>query len=526
MSKSFRIVLTASRAEMSQFGPEIGKHPDGFEAFKCTFPRVFTTPFLSKYFKPLDNADGSATFAPYSLRKVESILAKHHNSEDIIVCHPDRLMEFVGQETHIVGITTMDPLGLAYVSTTYNSLVGSGRESINSYEFKRLLRLVRKLKKKFGFKVVVGGEATWQIDIAGLQAVLGIDHLVSGPAEAELPALLERILTGSVPPVIHFKNLDYRKTRIPIIRAPAGYGDVEITRGCGRGCAFCSPNVGRKFSVSLEDIMKEVKINIEGGSEMIFTITEDMFLYKSKSQFHPNRDAIVKLYASIADFPGVNYIHLSHASLAPVLVDKKLLPDLAPILVDKSQRTLFGKNYATVEVGLESGSVNIMRKFMRGKAYPFKIEHWPELVCDGVAAFNDHHIFPLCTIIIGWPGETEEDSEKTQELIERLHGQKAKMFYTPILFIPIEKTPLGKSKRISLGNLSKTQLNVIERCWEYNVEFWGEKIPRYCLRLIGFGAKGMGLWRRLIGADTAYISNKFADFLLKTKFPCDPNLCR
>lgn len=526
VSNDNRIVLTASRAEMSQFGPEIGIQPNGFTAFKCTFPRVFTTPFLKKYFKPADNADGSASFAPYSLRKVESILANHSCAEEIIVCHPDRLMEFVGQNTQIVGITTMDPLGLAYVSTTYNSLIGFGGESINSYEFKKLLCFIRRLKKKFGFKVVVGGEATWQIELAGLQTALGIDHMVSGPAEEELPTLMEKILTGSAPPVIKFKSLDYRKTQIPVIRAPAIYGDVEITRGCGRGCAFCSPNVGRKHSVPLQEIMKEVKINIEGGGRTIFTITDDMFLYESKPRFYPNKKAIVGLYESIANYPGVNHIHLSHASLAPVLADKQLLPQLAPILVDKSQRTLNGKKYATVEVGIESGSVGIMRKYMRGKAYPFPVEHWPEIVCEGISVFNEHKVYPLCTIIVGWPGETEKDSEKTQKLIENLYDQKAKMFYTPILFIPIKQTPLGKSKRISIHNLTKTQLDIIESCWEYNVEIWGSEIPDYWFKLIGFSAKIVGRWRRFIGADSFYIPSKLGNFLLKTKFPCDPKSCQ
>jgi radical SAM superfamily enzyme YgiQ (UPF0313 family) len=232
------------------------------------------------------------------------------------------------------------------------------------------------------------------------------------------------------------------------------------------------------------------------------------------------------LYESIANYPGVKVIHLSHASLAAVLVDNKLLPELAPILVSKSQHTVGGKKFATVEVGIESGSVNIMRKYMKGKAFPFKIDNWPDIVCDGIAALNTHDIYPLCTIIVGWPGETEADSQQTAKLLEKLHDQESQMFYTPIIFIPIEKTPLGKSRRISPKNLSRTQLNIIARCWEYNVEIWGSEIPHYWLKLIGFGAKGMGLWRNLIGADPAYIPNKFADFLLQVRVPCDPSQCR
>ena len=526
MDKGYKIVLTASRAEMSQYGPEKGLSPDEFEAFMCTFPRIFTQLYLKRFLKPLNSPDGRVKFAPYSLRKVEAVLANHYGAREVIVCHPDNLNECVGRRTELVGISTMDPLGLAYVSTTYNSLIGVGGESVNAYEFKKLLDRIKKLKKRYGFKVVVGGEAVWQIELSGKQAVLGIDHLVSGRSEEELSTTVERILDGSEEKVIRFKGIDYSQTKIPVIQAPAIYGDIEITRGCGRGCAFCSPNLTRKDSVSHEDVMNEVKVNIDGGSEMIFTITEDMFLYKSKPMFHPNREEIVKLYQSIADYPGVRFIHLSHATIAPVLADKKLLPELAPILVSKSNRELYGKKFSTVEIGIESGSVNIMKRYMRGKARPFEVDNWPHIVKEGIAAFNENSIYPLCTIVVGWPGETEEDAAQTARLIEDLRDQGAIMFYTPIIFTPIEKTPLGRSKRIGLKDLTETHLNIVERCWEYNVDIWGSQVPHYSLKLVGIGAKFIGIWRHLSGADTAGISNRFANFLLKRRRPCNPQQCR
>lgn len=526
MVKGYKIVLTASRSEMSQYGPEIGLSADEFEAFICTFPHIFVSPYLKKYLTPINNMDGSSKFAPYSLRKVEAVLADHFGPNKVIVCHPDNLKKFIGDLTEIVGVSTMDPLGLAYVSTTYNSLVGVGGESANSYEFKRMMKKIIALKKHYKFKVVVGGDATWQIELTGLQTSLGIDHLVFGRSEAELSTTFEKIMASVDEKIIRFKSVDYRTTKIPTIRAPAIFGEVEITRGCGRGCAFCSPNLTRKDSVPLKEVMKEVEINIDDGSDTIFTITEDMFLYKSKRMFHPNREEIVKLYQSIAEYRGVKQIHLSHATLAPVLVDKKLLPELAPILLSKSYRVLNGKKFSTVEIGIESGSVRIMKQYMRRKAWPLKIDNWQQIVCEGIAAFNENSIYPLCTIIIGWPGETEEDSVQTAKLVEELHDQGAVIFFTPIIFIPIEKTPLGKSKRLSLSDLTETQLNIIERCWEFNVEIWGSEVPNYVLKLTGVGAKCIGIWRNLKRSDTAVISNKFANFLLKRKTHCNPNLCK
>ncbi len=51
----------------------------------------------------------------------------------------------------------MDPLGLAYVSITYNSLFPFGGETVNSHEFHKLMSKVNSLKETYPFKVVVGG---------------------------------------------------------------------------------------------------------------------------------------------------------------------------------------------------------------------------------------------------------------------------------------------------------------------------------------------------------------------------------
>jgi radical SAM superfamily enzyme YgiQ (UPF0313 family) len=337
---------------------------------------------------------------------------------------------------------------------------------------------------------------------------------------------MDRIIAGSAPSVMRFGRASNTKAdKIPLIRAPAIYGDTEITRGCGRGCAFCSPDLLNKYSVPLEDVMREVEVNIRGGTDTIFTITDDMFLYESKEMFAPNRRAIVNLYSAVANHPGVKWIHLSHASLAPVLIDKKLLPELAPILVGKSNHRLQGKRFATVEIGIESGSVKIMRKYMKGKALPLKIDGWPQIVREGIAVFNENDIYPLGTIVIGWPGETEKDSSETAVLVDALHDQGAKIFYTPVLFIPIDRTPLEKSKRATLKGLSQTQLGVIARCWKYNVELWGGQVPRPWIRIVGIGAKAVGFWRRMTSTESTTIHDQFGDFLLRTKIPCDRGLC-
>ena len=460
------IVLTASRAEISQYGG------DPFKAFICTFPELLSRRALNGYLIENEATNGPARFAPYGLRKVEALLANAFGEQNVVVSHPDSLDRYIGRNTRLVCISTMDPIGLAYVSTTYNSLIGFGGESLNAAEFKNLLD--EPAVKAYKPKIMVGGAGVWQIRDASLQDKLGVDVLFHGEGEEDLVPVVRKMLDGQ--PVEKYYNATQPdKNKVPLIRRAATYGSIEITRGCGRGCAFCSPTNRRKHSFPLEHIMNEVKVNVDGGSKAIFTVTEDMFIYKCHPKFLPNTPEIVKLYKSIASYPGVEHVLLSHASLAPIIYDQHLLDELTPILIEKTFWTPkegYRQSFITAEVGIETGSVRLMNKHMQGKALPYSVDKWPELVCQGIGMMNDHDWWPLCTIMTGQPDEEEADVKATLDLLDDLRAQNAKMFYTPVLFIPLEDAMLGKAKRSSLESLSEHQWMVLTKCWKNNIDFW------------------------------------------------------
>ncbi len=465
----YPIVLTASRAEANEYDD------NPFAAFMCTFPKKISGLALREHLENLpSNADGTAQRTIYGLRKVEALLSKEFGDEQVVVAHYDQLHKFIGKNTKIVGISSMDPMGLAYVSTTYNSLIGFGGEALNAAEFEKLI--THPSIQLYKPKLIVGGAGSWQINEAGMQDKWGIDVLFQGEGEEDLVSVFKNIMNDKPVPPYFIAHKPNRKNIQPIVHA-ACYGMVEITRGCGRGCQFCSPTNRTKYSFPLEHIMKEVHTNVTGGARTIFTVTEDIFLYKSKPGFIPNREEIVKLYKTIASYPGVDYILLSHASLAPVIYDKKLLEELSPILLEKTRWTpelqkSYPKRFVSVEVGIETGSVRLMKKYMKGKALPYSVDTWPELVVQGVGIMNDYDWWPLCTIMTGQPDETEEDVRATLDLIDDLRNHNAKMFYTPVLFIPLKEAILGNQRRTTLKTLSELQWEVISRCWRNNIDFW------------------------------------------------------
>jgi len=107
------IVLTASVMEMSDF------NLNPFIAFTGGFPsKIIPIKILRKYWYPItpNNDDGSALFAPYGLRKIETLLIEEFGENNVVTCTPPNLSKFVGPKTKAVGISTMDPLGIGFVS--------------------------------------------------------------------------------------------------------------------------------------------------------------------------------------------------------------------------------------------------------------------------------------------------------------------------------------------------------------------------------------------------------------------------
>jgi radical SAM superfamily enzyme YgiQ (UPF0313 family) len=521
----YEIVLTASRAEMADYGM------DPFLAFYCTFPHgLFPRSWEKKYYENgmVCNPDGSAKFALYGLRKVEALLKNSFGKDKVVVCYPQHLEKVVGPNTKVIGVSSMDPVSLAYVSTTYNSLIGIGGDGLNAEEFRKMM--ANPVFKGFKGKVILGGAGVWQIDEAKMRDRFPIDVLFHGMAEKELVGLVGKALANEdVPNDVHGGIPDY--DTVPLIQGAACYGMVEITRGCGRGCAFCTPTMRKRHDIPVEKIVEEVKLNVSQGQQMAFLATEDVFLYGCKSRFVPDKHKLNRMLTAIAAVPGVKYIQASHAALAPIVYDKSVLEEITPVMMEKTRwgphyKKSYKKKFITVEVGVETGSARLMNMSMRGKALPFKADSWRELVVQGFTNMNEYDWWPLATLMTGLPDETEDDLIQTLELIDDLMDTKS--FLTPLVFIPIEEAALSDAKRVDLDRLTERQWEFITRCWKHNIDFWaedekwwinpflfagywsitrwkhGRKATRACMRLAGISPD-------LVGAGT--------------RKRCDPSYC-
>src|SRR5436190_5865120 len=109
-------------------------------------------------------AEGRAGTAPAGLRVLEAVLAREFGVDQVVVCYPEQLPEFIGDDTRIVAVSTHNPLGTTFAAGVYASIFGSSREPINAVYARRMFDTIRECRSRHPFSVVLGGSGAWQIE--------------------------------------------------------------------------------------------------------------------------------------------------------------------------------------------------------------------------------------------------------------------------------------------------------------------------------------------------------------------------
>ncbi|MDE3178845.1 MAG: hypothetical protein KGM47_04215, partial [Acidobacteriota bacterium] len=268
------------------------------------------------------NQDGSARCMPAGVRLLETSLGRFFKREDIVACYSEDVEKFIGTETRVVAVSTHNPLGVTFAAGVYASIFGSSHEPINSRYAKQLFARIKASPYRNNFKVIVGGSGGWQISDTDSFEDLGVDCVVEGRSESDdVMELFRLALRGEALP--HKVIVNHPKSRDAILfpDARTTFGVVEMTTGCGRRCQFCLPDLNPQLDLPKENIMAAVRANVRDGNPQISLATEDMFIWGQVHTgtpfFFPNREALLDLYSSIVNTPGVEQHVLSHCTMAP-----------------------------------------------------------------------------------------------------------------------------------------------------------------------------------------------------------------
>jgi radical SAM superfamily enzyme YgiQ (UPF0313 family) len=460
-----RIVLTADATQMSEYwGIPL------LPFFSCApaekVPRIVFD-FLSPQVK---HNNGVAQMAPYGLRKLEASILRTYKPEEVVVAHPDHVSKFVNEDTRIIGISTMDPLGLGPVSMMFTD--GGQLTAYTKKKFLELVYEVNQARKRFPkAKLVLGGSGAWQMETKDEQTrALGVNHTVIGECDHVIQDIYNDIEFNGAPEFIHVPR-GPKLEQIPDIVGASTHGLVEVMRGCGRNCQFCEPNLRTAKYYPTDKIEREIAVNRKIGNPNVWIHSEDIFLYKleDKNGFMPNHEAVVDLFKTVMTQGGITYANPTHGTTAPAAADPELIKEISETVRAKDDK------YIGIQSGLETGSTELIRKYMPLKVKPFSPSEWQEVIYNGTRIFNENYWFPAYTLIVGLPGETTDDAIETVRLIDKMEhglrkeiGNRAHFTVTPLSFVP-----LGVLKNKAFFNIDEAideaRFWVIYRSWRHTV---------------------------------------------------------
>lgn len=209
---------------------------------------------------------------------------------------------------------------------------------------------------------------------------------------------------------------------LPILRDNPVKAGISVMYGCNNFCSYCIvPYVrGRERSREKEDVLEEVRQTAQQG------ITEIMLLGQNVNSYAGGCD-FADLLRETAQVPGLRRIRFMTSH--PKDISEKLIQTMA----------VFPNICNQLHLPFQSGSNRILtvmnRKYTR--------EHYLELIAM-VRSYLPNAVLSS-DVIVGFPGETEQDFEDTLSLVEQVRFDSLFTF----LYSKRRGTPAAEMKDIA-----------------------------------------------------------------------------
>ena len=217
----------------------------------------------------------------------------------------------------------------------------------------------------------------------------------------EIPDVDEYFGTTEMPSLLKHLGADYKHELIGerLLTTPKNYAYLKISEGCDRPCSFCAIPLmrGKHKSVSIEDLVYQAKILAEKGIKELILIAQDSTYYGI--DLYGTR-SLSKLLKELVKVDGIEWIRLHYAFPNGFPVDVLEVINSEPKIC----------NY--IDIPLQHISNKILKSMKRGASM--------EKINDLLQMFRDKvpEIAIRTTLIVGYPGETNEDYELLKEWVK------------------------------------------------------------------------------------------------------------
>ena len=217
----------------------------------------------------------------------------------------------------------------------------------------------------------------------------------------EIPDVDEYFGTTEMPSLLKHLGADYKHELIGerLLTTPKNYAYLKISEGCDRPCSFCAIPLmrGKHKSVPIEDLVSQAKILAEKGIKELILIAQDSTYYGI--DLYGTR-SLSKLLKELVKVDGVEWIRLHYTFPNGFPVDVLEVINSEPKICDY------------IDIPLQHISNKILKSMKRGASM--------EKINDLIQMFRNKvpEIAIRTTLIVGYPGETNEDYELLKEWVK------------------------------------------------------------------------------------------------------------
>ena len=183
------------------------------------------------------------------------------------------------------------------------------------------------------------------------------------------------------------------------LTTPRHYAYVKISEGCDRHCAYCAIPIitGKHVSRPKEDILQEVREMVAEGVKEFQIIAQELTYYGLDLD---GKHHITDLISDMADIPGVKWIRLHYA------YPNQFPMDLLDVMREKPNVCKY------LDIALQHISDHMLDRMHRHVS--------KQETMDLIQAIRERvpGIHLRTTLMVGFPGETQEDFEELKEFVK------------------------------------------------------------------------------------------------------------
>lgn len=238
-----------------------------------------------------------------------------------------------------------------------------------------------------------------------------LSHRYMDELQLEIPEVDAWFGTLDLPKMLQKFNADYKHELIGerSISTPSHYAYLKISEGCNRTCSFCAIPLmrGNHVSKTIEDVIKEAKYLASIGVKEIMLIAQELTYYGLDIY---KKRALADLLYELNKVDGIEWIRLHYT-----------YPSKFPMeIIDAIKNCEHVCNY--LDMPLQHASDNMLKAMNR----QITRAETTQLIEDIRAQIPEIGI--RTTMLVGFPGETEQDIEELIEFIKIMRFERLGVF--------------------------------------------------------------------------------------------------